>query len=50
MTVIYVDADIRVAQPTNDHQTCDLGWMPDTDVGQILRTPLNPVLYDSRTA
>jgi ectoine hydroxylase-related dioxygenase (phytanoyl-CoA dioxygenase family) len=50
MTVIYMDADIRVAEPTSDPQVRDRGWMPGTEVGQIPRTPLNPVLYDSRTA
>ncbi|MET8211559.1 phytanoyl-CoA dioxygenase family protein [Streptomyces sp. NPDC005373] len=47
MTVIYVDADIRVAEPTNDHQAADRGWMPGTAIGQIPDTPLNPVLYDA---
>lgn len=46
MTVIYMDADIRVAEPTNDYQTADRGWMPGTEVGQVPAT-LNPVLYDS---
>jgi hypothetical protein len=49
MTVIYMDADIRVAEPTSDPQARDRGWMPGAEVGQIPRTPLNPVLYDSRT-
>ncbi|MFJ9033087.1 phytanoyl-CoA dioxygenase family protein [Streptomyces sp. NPDC102274] len=50
MTVIYLDADIRVAEPTNEHQARDLGWMPDTETGHVPETPLNPVLYDRRTA
>jgi ectoine hydroxylase-related dioxygenase (phytanoyl-CoA dioxygenase family) len=49
MTVIYMDADIRVAEPTNDQQVRDRGWMPGTEVGRVPATPLNPVLYDSRT-
>ncbi|MFF1398934.1 phytanoyl-CoA dioxygenase family protein [Streptomyces sp. NPDC058287] len=48
MTVIYMDADIRVAEPTNEHQTADRGWMPGTAIGQVPDTPLNPVLYDAR--
>ncbi|MFB6678988.1 phytanoyl-CoA dioxygenase family protein [Streptomyces sp. NPDC056390] len=48
MTVIYMDADIRVAEPTNDHQAADRGWMPGTAIGQVPETPLNPVLYDAR--
>ncbi|MFD3590932.1 phytanoyl-CoA dioxygenase family protein [Streptomyces sp. NPDC058683] len=47
MTVIYLDADIRVAEPTNDNQIADRHWMPGTPVGQIPDTPLNPVLYDA---
>ncbi|MFI7066979.1 phytanoyl-CoA dioxygenase family protein [Kribbella sp. NPDC050124] len=50
LTVIYMDADIRVTEPTNDYQTNDLShWMPGTQPGQIPQTPLNPVLYDTRT-
>ncbi|MFA3835359.1 phytanoyl-CoA dioxygenase family protein [Streptomyces aureus] len=48
MTVIYMDADIRIAEPTNDHQAADRGWMPGTAIGQVPDTPLNPVLYDAR--
>ncbi|MET8183705.1 phytanoyl-CoA dioxygenase family protein [Streptomyces sp. NPDC005336] len=50
MTVIYMDADIRVAEPTNDNQVADRNWMPGIEIGQVPDTPLNPVLYDSRTA
>lgn len=50
MTVIYLDADIRVTEPTNPHQVRDLDWMPATGTGQIPDTPLNPVLYDARSA
>ncbi|MGW1801212.1 phytanoyl-CoA dioxygenase family protein [Streptomyces sp. NPDC001984] len=49
MTVIYMDADIRVAEPTNRQQAADRGFMPDTEIGHVPRTPLNPVLYDART-
>jgi ectoine hydroxylase-related dioxygenase (phytanoyl-CoA dioxygenase family) len=45
MTVIYIDADMRVAEPVNDPQRRDLGWMPGTPVGAIPDTPMNPVLY-----
>jgi ectoine hydroxylase-related dioxygenase (phytanoyl-CoA dioxygenase family) len=47
MTVIYLDADIRLAEPTNANQTADRAWMPDIEIGQVPDTPLNPVLYDS---
>lgn len=46
MTVIYMDADIRVVEPTNDHQRTDIDrWMPGTEIGAIPDTQLNPVLY-----
>ncbi len=46
MTVIYVDADITVTEPTNQNQIKDLNsWMPDTSAGQVPNTPLNPVLF-----
>ncbi|NJP52375.1 phytanoyl-CoA dioxygenase family protein [Streptomyces sp. SBST2-5] len=48
MTVIYMDADIRVAEPTNDNQRGDLHWVDRTAVGQVPDTPKNPVLYDAR--
>jgi len=48
MTVIYMDADMRVAEPANPHQVRDRAWMPDVDVGQVADTPLNPVLFDGR--
>jgi hypothetical protein len=48
MTVIYVDADIEVAEPTNDAQRSDLkNWMPGTEVGEVPTGPLNPVLWKS---
>jgi ectoine hydroxylase-related dioxygenase (phytanoyl-CoA dioxygenase family) len=45
MTVIYLDADLRVAEPTNAQQVVDRVWMPGTEVGEVPDTPLNPVLY-----
>jgi ectoine hydroxylase-related dioxygenase (phytanoyl-CoA dioxygenase family) len=48
MTVIYMDADIRVAEPVNAPQVRDREWMPGTEVGQVPDTPLNPVLYGGR--
>jgi ectoine hydroxylase-related dioxygenase (phytanoyl-CoA dioxygenase family) len=48
MTVIYMAADITVAEPTNVYQRADLeDWMPGTAVGAVPRSPLNPVLYPS---
>ena len=46
MTVIYMDAAIRVTQPTNAHQESDLaGWLGGRPVGSVADGPLNPVLW-----
>jgi len=46
MTIIYMDADITVAEPVNEPQRADLSnWMPGAAVGAVPDTPLNPVLY-----
>ena len=50
MTVIYMDADIRISEPVNGNQVADRNWMPGTEIGQVPDTPRNPVLYDGRTA
>ncbi|MFH8735739.1 hypothetical protein [Streptomyces sp. NPDC017964] len=43
-----MDAGIRVAEPSNDPQAADRGWMPGTAIGQVPDTPRNPVLYHAR--
>lgn len=51
MTVIYMDADITVAEPVNDNQRADLtAWMPGTAVGEIPATypPLPSSTHPSR--
>jgi len=46
MTVIYVADGCRVAQPKNKHQEGDLkAWFPGQKVGDLVDSPLNPVLY-----
>ncbi len=46
MTVIYIDADVVISQPVNDHQQADLAaWFPGAGPGQVPDTPLNPVLH-----
>lgn len=48
MTVIYMDADIRVQEPANEWQVADwkeaLGSVP---VGSVAAGPLNPVLWSA---
>jgi hypothetical protein len=46
MTIIYMDADITVAEPVNDNQRADLhAWLDDAAVGTVPNGPLNPELY-----
>jgi ectoine hydroxylase-related dioxygenase (phytanoyl-CoA dioxygenase family) len=46
MTVIYMDADMRVAAPTSRNQIHDSNaWMPGIAPGEPAASPLNPVLY-----
>jgi ectoine hydroxylase-related dioxygenase (phytanoyl-CoA dioxygenase family) len=46
MTIIYLDADMKVGVPTNENQEADLrSWMPGAQPGDVPNTPLNPVLY-----
>lgn len=46
MTMIYMDADIRVAEPVNEMQRSDLAqWLPGLQPGQTAASPINPVLY-----
>jgi ectoine hydroxylase-related dioxygenase (phytanoyl-CoA dioxygenase family) len=46
MTVIYMDKDMRLKKPENEGQLNDWKtWCPGAKVGQIIDSPLNPVLY-----
>lgn len=46
MTVIYMDKDMKVTPPKNKHQQNDLDtWMPGATPGEVVDSPLNPVLY-----
>lgn len=46
MTVIYMDADIRVTEPANGPQRKDLAqWLPGLKPGDAAASPINPVLY-----
>lgn len=47
MTVIYMDAAMRLREPQNPMQQNDWeSWCPGASVGEVIDTPLNPVLYD----
>ncbi|MGH1362158.1 MAG: phytanoyl-CoA dioxygenase family protein [Calditrichia bacterium] len=48
MTIIYMDENMRLKEPSNDNQRMDWQtWCPGAKVGQIINTELNPVLYSS---
>jgi len=44
MTVIFLDAEMTVAAPTNEDQEIDR-WMPGIQPGEVPDTPVTPVLY-----
>jgi ectoine hydroxylase-related dioxygenase (phytanoyl-CoA dioxygenase family) len=46
-TIIYMDVDMRLAEPKNKNQQADWeAWTPSTKVGEVMDDPLNPVLYE----
>jgi len=47
MTVIYMDRDMTLAAPPNEMQKVDWGaWCPGARMGEVIDTPLNPVIYE----
>ncbi len=50
MTMIYMDAEARVAEPVNTPQRADLKrWLPGLKPGDLAASELNPVLFSSAT-
>ncbi len=48
MTVIYMDKNMRLKAPANDNQQADWDtWCPGAVVGELIDTPLNPILYQN---
>ncbi len=48
MTVIYIDEDSRLAEPKNKNQARDtLRWCPDIQIGDVIASRLNPILYSA---
>lgn len=46
MTMIYMDRDMRLKVPVNAMQENDWAqWCPGAQVGEVVDTPLNPVLF-----
>jgi ectoine hydroxylase-related dioxygenase (phytanoyl-CoA dioxygenase family) len=49
MTVIYIDKDISIKQPENIDQENDWKtWCPGVEVGNVVDSPLNPVLFERK--
>lgn len=50
MTVIYMDARMRLAEPANPVQRGDWAkWCPGATVGEQIETMKNPVIYQARS-
>ncbi|RYY66911.1 MAG: phytanoyl-CoA dioxygenase [Chitinophagaceae bacterium] len=48
MTIIYMDRDMRLKAPENENQAHDWAtWCPGAQIGEIIKTPINPVLYEA---
>jgi ectoine hydroxylase-related dioxygenase (phytanoyl-CoA dioxygenase family) len=48
MTLIYMDEDMRLAVPKNKNQIRDSErWCPGVQIGEIIASRLNPVLYSA---
>jgi len=46
MTIIYMDQDMLLKEPENKNQLHDWNtWCPGAKVGEIIETPLNPLLF-----
>lgn len=49
MTMIYIDSAMRLAQPVNHMQQADWDkWCPGAVVGDLIDTPINPVIWQER--
>jgi ectoine hydroxylase-related dioxygenase (phytanoyl-CoA dioxygenase family) len=49
MTIIFIDEDMRLAVPKNKNQVRDTErWCPGVQLGEIIASPLNPVVYSAR--
>lgn len=46
MTIIYMDKNMKLKKPSNSGQENDWEtWCPGAEIGKVINTPLNPVLY-----
>jgi len=48
MTVIYMDKDMILKNPENKNQINDWNtWCPGAKIGEVINTPINPILYSN---
>jgi ectoine hydroxylase-related dioxygenase (phytanoyl-CoA dioxygenase family) len=48
MTVIYMDKDMILKNPENKNQINDWHtWCPGAKIGEVINTPINPILYSN---
>jgi ectoine hydroxylase-related dioxygenase (phytanoyl-CoA dioxygenase family) len=46
MTIIYMDKDMKLKAPENENQVADWNtWCPGAKVGEVINSPINPVLF-----
>lgn len=46
MAIIYMDAEMRLKAPENAYQQINwYTWFPGAKIGEVISTPLNPILY-----
>lgn len=51
MTMIYMDEAMRLVAPKNKNQMADIDrWCPGVEVGDVIASPLNPVVYSIHAA
>lgn len=47
MCVIYMDKDMQLIEPKNEHQRIDWkAWCPDVNPGEVIDSELTPLLYE----
>lgn len=48
MTAIYMDKDMVLKNPDNKNQVNDWNtWCPGAEIGKVINTPINPVIYQN---
>lgn len=50
MTIIYIEDGIRLIEPKNKNHKVDWDtWMPGVKIGEVVDSPLNPLIYSSKS-